>query len=84
MLLAVGCVSPNATAFAMAPFERGAGRASALLNTIQIVLGTLTSIAIGCIDMKTMFPMAVVLTIPPLIAGLLFYFKNQLLRERAL
>ncbi len=84
MLLAVGCVSPNATAFAMAPFERRAGRASALLNTIQIVLGTLTSIAIGCIDMKTMFPMAVVLTIPPLIAGLLFYFKNQLLRERAL
>lgn len=73
MLLAVGCVSPNATALAMAPFEKNAGRASALFNTIQIFLGTIASIVIGILETKTMFPIALVLTIPALIAGCVLY-----------
>ncbi|MCF7729119.1 MAG: multidrug effflux MFS transporter [Chthoniobacterales bacterium] len=77
MLLSIGCASPNATALAMAPFAKKAGRASALFNTIQIFLGTVASVAIGLIQIKTMFPIALVFAIPPLVAGVLLYYKKN-------
>ncbi|MFZ4116217.1 MAG: multidrug effflux MFS transporter [Chthoniobacterales bacterium] len=78
MLLSVGCALPNAAGLAIAPFSKNAGRASALFNTIQVVLGTAVSLAIGLISIKTMFPIAVVFALPAVMAGMLFIFKKHI------
>ncbi len=77
MLLSVGCASPNSAGLAMAPFAKNAGRASALLNTTQIFLGTVASLAIGMIEIKSMLPIAFIFAFPALLAGLFLYLGRK-------
>jgi len=53
----VGLVLPNATAAAMAPFSQGAGRASAVMGTLQMILGAVTTIVVSAIADGTARPM---------------------------
>ncbi len=55
-----GFVLPNTTALAMAPHGRVAGSASALLGTMQFVLGALAGSLIGAFANGTPVPMAAV------------------------
>jgi DHA1 family bicyclomycin/chloramphenicol resistance-like MFS transporter len=55
-LACVGLVSPNATALALAPFEKNAGSASALLGLLQIGLGALASAGVGVFDAHGILP----------------------------
>ncbi len=57
-LAAIGVVMPNATALAMAPFEKNAGSASALLGFLQMGLGSLATIGIGLLTIRSVVPMA--------------------------
>jgi DHA1 family bicyclomycin/chloramphenicol resistance-like MFS transporter len=56
-LAAAGLVMPNATALAMRPFDTNAGSASALLGFIQMGLGSIITIIIGLMDIKSVLPM---------------------------
>ena len=56
-----GFVLPNTTALAMAPHGQVAGSASALLGTIQFVLGSLTGALVGAFANGTAVPLAVVI-----------------------
>jgi DHA1 family bicyclomycin/chloramphenicol resistance-like MFS transporter len=51
---------PNTTALAMAPHGRVAGSASALLGTIQFVLGATAGAVVGLLGNGTAVPLAAV------------------------
>lgn len=53
----LGFVNPNTTAMALAPFERNAGVASALIGSIRMLGGALSTGLIGLIHNGTVFPM---------------------------
>jgi DHA1 family bicyclomycin/chloramphenicol resistance-like MFS transporter len=55
-----GLVLPNTTALAMAPHGKVAGSASALLGTLQFVLGAIAGSLIGAFANGTAVPMAAV------------------------
>jgi len=55
-----GFVMPNTTALAMGPHGRVAGSASALLGTIQFVLGAAAGAAVGLLGNGTAVPLAAV------------------------
>jgi DHA1 family bicyclomycin/chloramphenicol resistance-like MFS transporter len=56
-----GFVLPNTTALAMAPHGQVAGSASALLGTIQFVLGSVTGGLVGAFANGTAVPLAAVI-----------------------
>jgi len=62
-LSSIGLVMPNATALSMKPFEQNAGSASALLGFIQMGLGSLATVFIGVLNIKTVLPLAVAIMI---------------------
>lgn len=43
VLFWLGMINPNATALSLAPFQKSAGRASALMGSIQMIAGVLAS-----------------------------------------
>jgi MFS transporter, DHA1 family, multidrug resistance protein len=57
-IASVGLVGPNTAAAAMAPYGRMAGSASALLGTLQFVVGALSGIVVGALYNGTALPMA--------------------------
>lgn len=67
----VGLVLPNATAAAMAPYAKGAGRASAVMGTLQMVLGALTATGVSALADGSARPMAGIMAICGLAALLL-------------
>lgn len=56
-----GLIGPNTTAAAMAPHGRIAGSASALLGTLQFVIGALSGMLVGLLSNGTALPMAAVI-----------------------
>lgn len=58
-LAPIGFIMPNASALAMSPFTKNAGSAAALLGFIQMGLGSLATVLIGVLNIKTMFPMII-------------------------
>ncbi|HJV36434.1 multidrug effflux MFS transporter [Geomonas sp.] len=56
-LCTTGLLYPNLTALAMAPFEKAAGSASALLGTIQYTLGATAGAVVGLLHNQTALPM---------------------------
>ena len=56
-----GFVMPNTTALAMAPHGSVAGSASALLGSIQFILGALSGALVGALSNGTPVPLAVVI-----------------------
>jgi MFS transporter, DHA1 family, multidrug resistance protein len=57
-IASVGLVGPNTAAAAMAPYGRVAGSASALLGTLQFVVGAVSGIIVGVLYNGTALPMA--------------------------
>lgn len=53
-----GLVMPNATAAAMAPYSREAGRASAVMGTLQSLIGAVAATAVSALADDTARPMA--------------------------
>lgn len=56
-LFALGFISPNATALALAPFARNAGSASALMGSFQMAIGALASALVSTLHNGTALPM---------------------------
>jgi DHA1 family bicyclomycin/chloramphenicol resistance-like MFS transporter len=57
----VGLIGPNTAAAAMAPHGRAAGSASALLGTLQFVVGAAAGALVGALPDGTALPMAAVI-----------------------
>ncbi|HEX2606023.1 MAG TPA: multidrug effflux MFS transporter [Flavisolibacter sp.] len=76
-LASIGFIMPNASALAMRPFEKNAGSASALLGFIQMGTGSLTTIVIGLLGIKTVFPMALSLLVCSMLALVLLLLVRR-------
>lgn len=72
----IGLTLPNATALAMKPFDQHAGSASALLGFVQMGLGSVTTITVGLLNIKTVLPMVASMLICSVL-GLIFYFSGM-------
>ena len=68
ILCCVGLISPNTSALALAPFEKNAGTASALLGASQMAIGALVSVGISLFKTKSTLPMATVIIVSALLA----------------
>jgi DHA1 family bicyclomycin/chloramphenicol resistance-like MFS transporter len=67
-LLTLGFISSNASALSLAPFTEHAGSASALMGSMQLGIGALTSGVLGMIKTVSIVPMAAVMAGASLIA----------------
>jgi DHA1 family bicyclomycin/chloramphenicol resistance-like MFS transporter len=61
MLCCVGTVSPNASALSLAPFDKNAGTAAALLGALQLGLGALSTMGVSLFDSRSAVPMAAIM-----------------------
>jgi MFS transporter, DHA1 family, multidrug resistance protein len=59
----VGLTNPNTSALSMAPFSRNGGIASALLGTMQLTLGAVTSFFVSFFSSHSAAPMAGIMAI---------------------
>lgn len=73
----VGLVTPNATAMALAPFEKNSGSAAALLGTLQMGVGALASGLFGILPFQANVSVAVVFLMTSIVAvGVYFKILN--------
>ncbi len=61
-LFGFGCITSNAIALALEPFTKNAGTASALIGSLQMVAGALSSGLLSCLHNGTMIPMISMMT----------------------
>ena len=73
---AAGLGYPNAAAVALAPFEKNAGSASALLGFIQLGVGGLISSGIGFFETKGSYPTSLIILITSIL-GLLILLAGK-------
>jgi DHA1 family bicyclomycin/chloramphenicol resistance-like MFS transporter len=72
-IASVGLISPNTTAIAMEPHGQIAGSASALLGTLQFILGAGVGALVGALYNGTALPMAAAIAACELAALAVFY-----------
>ncbi|MCC8425659.1 multidrug effflux MFS transporter [Mucilaginibacter sp. UR6-11] len=76
LLCCVGTTSPNASALSLAPFEKNAGTASALLGALQLGLGALATLGISMFNSHSAVPMAAIMESTAII-GLLILLTGR-------
>ena len=82
ILFLLGFQNPNTTALSLEPFEKKAGRASALIGSLKMILGALTSFIISLFHTSSSIPLAVILLSCLFISFLLLFQFSK--REKAL
>jgi len=80
MLCCVGLISPNASALSIAPFEKNAGTASALMGAIQLGIGALATVGIGLYKAVTVVPLATILAATGVLACLVYFTGRQFIK----
>jgi DHA1 family bicyclomycin/chloramphenicol resistance-like MFS transporter len=68
---------PNASALSMAPFNKHAGSASALMGGIQMGIGALASAVVGLLNPHSAMPMTGVMAACVLLAWILLFFSEK-------
>jgi len=81
-LFCFGCITSNAIALAMEPFTRNAGTASALIGSLQMVAGALSSGLVSYLYNGTIMPMVSIMAGCTCV-GLLVLFGSRLVVNRA-
>jgi DHA1 family bicyclomycin/chloramphenicol resistance-like MFS transporter len=80
-LFGFGCITSNAIALALEPFTRNAGTASALIGSLQMVAGAMSSGLLSCLHNGTIIPMVSIMAGTTCI-GLLLLFSSALIPSR--
>lgn len=83
-LACLGFINPNASALALAPFQKNAGSASALMGALQMGLGALASAAISMFAANVVWPMAAVMFTAAVIAVLCLSIGSKQIKNRNL
>jgi DHA1 family bicyclomycin/chloramphenicol resistance-like MFS transporter len=78
-----GFIFPNASAYAMAPFEKNAGSASALLGFLQMVIGATSSALMGIFQEGALLAMTTIMTSSTLIAFIIFNLGERKMDKAA-
>jgi DHA1 family bicyclomycin/chloramphenicol resistance-like MFS transporter len=77
VLCCVGVTSPNTSALALAPFEKNAGTASALLGAFQMCIGSVVSVGISLFKSQSSIPMSVLMLVASSIALLVLVIGRK-------
>lgn len=80
LFLFLGCLglcNPNTTALSLAPFEKNAGSASALMGAVQMGLGSLTSVFVGIFVVDSVFPVTLIFIGSSFLALLILHFGKK-------
>jgi MFS transporter, DHA1 family, multidrug resistance protein len=67
-LACVGFTNPNAAALSLAPFDKNAGSASALLGATQMGVGALASVGVSVWSNRTATPMVAIIAVTSVLA----------------
>jgi MFS transporter, DHA1 family, multidrug resistance protein len=79
-----GFTFPNSAALAMAPFEKGAGSASALMGAVQMACGALASAMVGIFFNGTAMPLTAIMFSCSLLGLLILIIGRKRIEYRAL
>ncbi|AMR30394.1 Bcr/CflA family drug resistance efflux transporter [Mucilaginibacter sp. PAMC 26640] len=82
ILCCVGLISPNTSALALAPFEKNAGTASALLGASQMAIGALVSVGISLFKSKSTLPMATVIVVSAALGLLVLLIGRRAIKTK--
>jgi DHA1 family bicyclomycin/chloramphenicol resistance-like MFS transporter len=82
VLCCVGIVSPNTSALALAPFDRNAGTASALLGAFQMGIGSAVSVGVSLFKTKSTIPMSSVMSIAAVLALLILIIGRRHIKNK--
>ncbi|TSJ38737.1 multidrug effflux MFS transporter [Mucilaginibacter corticis] len=82
MLCCIGISNPNASALSLAPFEKNAGTASALLGAMQLGLGATATFGIGMLNTHSSVPMSLIMEVSAFIALLILFFGSRQIVNR--
>lgn len=74
-LFCLGLITPNTTAQALAPFQRLAGSASALIGALQMLTGALISAIVSLVIGQSSLPMLIVMLVCSLAGTILLSVK---------
>ncbi|WBL21702.1 multidrug effflux MFS transporter [Zunongwangia sp. HRR-M8] len=80
ILFLLGFQNPNTTALSLEPFSKRAGRASALIGSLKMVLGALASFVVSLFHSNSIVPLGIILITALAISSLLlfqFYFNQK-------
>lgn len=77
MLFLLGFQNPNTTALSLEPFEKKAGRASALIGSLKMVLGALTSFLVSLFHTNSAIPLAIILLSCLILSSLLLFLFSR-------
>jgi DHA1 family bicyclomycin/chloramphenicol resistance-like MFS transporter len=83
ILFLLGFQNPNTTALSLFPFTKKAGRASALIGSLKMFLGAITSFIISKISGSSMVPLAFII-LGCMFFSFLLLWRFQLKEKRAL
>ena len=83
ILFLLGFQNPNTTALSLYPFKRRAGRASALVGSLKMIMGAVASFVISKFTGVSMIPLAMTLLVCLSLSSLLL-FRFQFKEKRSL
>jgi DHA1 family bicyclomycin/chloramphenicol resistance-like MFS transporter len=86
LFLYLGCLglcNPNTTGLSLAPFEKNAGSASALMGAIQMGLGSLASVAVGLFVSDSILPVTLIFIGSSFLALLILHFGKRNILQRS-
>lgn len=76
-LVGLGFINPNAAALALAPFDKNAGSASALMGAVQTGLGALASVVVSSFPSSSVLPMPVIMTSATILGAMILFFTAR-------
>lgn len=80
LFLFLGCLgfcNPNTTALSLAPFDKNAGSASAVMGAIQMGMGSLASVAVGLFVTNSILPVTLIFIGSTFLALLILHFGKK-------
>ncbi|MEP6513543.1 MAG: multidrug effflux MFS transporter [Parafilimonas sp.] len=78
-----GFTFPNSSALSLAPFTKNAGSASALMGTLQMGIGTITSAAVSVLSNNTALPMTAIMFCCSLSAFIILLVGRKIICKKA-
>ncbi|MBS1526102.1 MAG: multidrug effflux MFS transporter [Bacteroidetes bacterium] len=82
ILFFVGLINPNTSALSMAPFSRNAGIASALLGSMQLGLGSVSSSVMSVFSGKSAVPLAAIMAVAMLLSLVILLIGRRNIKNK--
>ncbi|PST83404.1 Bcr/CflA family drug resistance efflux transporter [Pedobacter yulinensis] len=78
----LGLINPNSAALTLAPFNKNAGSASALMGALQMGLGALASVVVSLFPEKSSLPMPLIMAVVAVLAWLILLAGRRLITRQ--